>query len=140
MTGKDPRRAFDAFKKKAEKVARDPEMTRRIVDQAVHKAKANRDALGKVRQDFNSLLRMLGAWGAGRYTKLPWQTLVMSLAGVLYFVNPFDAVPDFIAGVGLLDDATVLAFVLQAIRNDLEEFYEWEGTSSKDGSSSPPQT
>jgi uncharacterized membrane protein YkvA (DUF1232 family) len=38
----------------------------------------------------------------------PTRVRAMLLAALAYFVLPFDAVPDFIAGIGFTDDATVL--------------------------------
>ena len=37
------------------------------------------------------------------------------LAALAYFVLPFDAVPDFIAGFGFTDDAAVLAMALSLV-------------------------
>jgi uncharacterized membrane protein YkvA (DUF1232 family) len=45
-------------------------------------------------------------------------TLVAALA---YFVAPFDFVPDFILGIGFLDDASVLMAALSAVRSSIKE-------------------
>jgi uncharacterized membrane protein YkvA (DUF1232 family) len=45
-------------------------------------------------------------------------TLVAALA---YFVAPFDFVPDFILGLGFLDDASVLLAALSAVRSSIKE-------------------
>lgn len=37
------------------------------------------------------------------------------LAALAYFVLPFDAVPDFVAGLGFTDDAAVLAMALSLV-------------------------
>jgi uncharacterized membrane protein YkvA (DUF1232 family) len=37
------------------------------------------------------------------------------LAALAYFVIPFDAVPDFFAGLGFTDDAAVLAAAIRAV-------------------------
>ncbi|HTO40403.1 MAG TPA: YkvA family protein [Rhizomicrobium sp.] len=37
------------------------------------------------------------------------------LAALAYFVMPLDAIPDFVAGVGFTDDATVLAGVIALV-------------------------
>jgi uncharacterized membrane protein YkvA (DUF1232 family) len=50
----------------------------------------------------------------------------MALAAVIYFLNPLDLIPDFIPGIGYLDDATVIAFVFSSIRKDLLKFLDWE--------------
>ncbi|MFP7495015.1 DUF1232 domain-containing protein [Terribacillus saccharophilus] len=34
---------------------------------------------------------------------------------VLYFVFPFDLIPDFLIGLGIVDDVAVAAFILQLI-------------------------
>jgi uncharacterized membrane protein YkvA (DUF1232 family) len=73
-----------------------------------------------------SLYRMLRAWSKGEYRHVPWRTLILSLATVIYFLNPFDIAPDFIPGVGYLDDAAVLGFVISSIKKELDTFLEWE--------------
>jgi uncharacterized membrane protein YkvA (DUF1232 family) len=45
-------------------------------------------------------------------------TLVAALA---YFVTPFDFVPDFILGLGFVDDASVLMAALTAVRGSIKE-------------------
>ena len=45
-------------------------------------------------------------------------TLVAALA---YFVTPFDFVPDFLLGLGFLDDASVLLAALTAVRTSIKE-------------------
>jgi len=52
--------------------------------------------------------------------------LLYALAGVVYFVNPFDILPDFLLGLGFLDDASVIAFVMKSIKSELDRFAEWE--------------
>jgi uncharacterized membrane protein YkvA (DUF1232 family) len=54
-----------------------------------------------------------------RETPLPARlTLVAALA---YFVTPFDFVPDFILGIGFIDDASVLMAALTAVRGSIKE-------------------
>lgn len=55
----------------------------------------------------------------GSYPQLPWLTLASLAAALLYFLNPFDVIPDFVFGIGLMDDATVATMVFQAYRKDL---------------------
>jgi uncharacterized membrane protein YkvA (DUF1232 family) len=69
---------------------------------------------------------MLKAWSKGDYQSVPWKTIVLSLATVIYFLNPFDVAPDFIPGIGYLDDAVVLGFVVNSIKKELERFLRWE--------------
>ena len=52
--------------------------------------------------------------------------MALIVAGIIYVVNPFDFFPDAIPGLGFLDDAAVIVFVLKIVRDELDEFLEWE--------------
>lgn len=47
---------------------------------------------------------------------------LLIFGGLLYLVFPMDIVPDFIIGLGILDDAAVLLFVWNAIKSELSEY------------------
>jgi len=53
---------------------------------------------------------------------LPWKTVFAVFGLFLYLINPFDVIPDFLPGVGYLDDAVVLGLALKLIRDDLRKF------------------
>jgi uncharacterized membrane protein YkvA (DUF1232 family) len=56
-----------------------------------------------VREKFFVLGRLVKAYASGHYKSIPWKTLLIIVAAVIYFVNPLDFVPDLIpiAGLGL---------------------------------------
>ncbi len=58
----------------------------------------------------------------GTYTKLPLVTLVKITAALLYFVMPFDFIPDFLPLVGFADDLAIVVWVGKAIKDELYEF------------------
>lgn len=43
------------------------------------------------------------------------------LAALAYFVIPFDAIPDFVAGLGFTDDAAVLAMAIGLVSRHITE-------------------
>jgi uncharacterized membrane protein YkvA (DUF1232 family) len=43
------------------------------------------------------------------------------IAALAYFVLPFDAIPDFIAGFGFTDDAAVLAMAIRLVSGNLKD-------------------
>lgn len=83
-------------------------------------------ALAAVREDVLALIRMVREARAGRYRQLPQKTLIAIAAGLLYLINPLDLLPDMLPAIGLLDDATILAWVVSQVRRDLEHFRAWE--------------
>ncbi|WP_025270726.1 YkvA family protein [Hippea sp. KM1] len=59
--------------------------------------------------------------------KLPWKTLIALIGLFLYFINPADIIPDFLPGVGYLDDAVALGIALKFLRDDLKEYAQSKG-------------
>jgi len=83
-------------------------------------------SLRAVARDAKGLVRMVRAAVTGRYRRLPRRALVAAVAGLVYFLDPLDAIPDFLPVVGLVDDAAVLAWIVSRVRGDLDEFLAWE--------------
>jgi uncharacterized membrane protein YkvA (DUF1232 family) len=65
---------------------------------------------------------LIKAYVQGSYTKLPVKTLVKITAALLYFVMPFDFIPDFLPLVGFADDLAIVVWVGKAIKDELDEF------------------
>ena len=122
-----PRR-FIAYECRARALLRSPEKLLRLLRKAG--ARLDRTAgvsgrFGVLRADLADLIDLLRAWVAGDYTGVSVHFVVTILAAVLYFVAPLDLVFDYIPGVGLLDDATVIAFALGSTRETLDVFRQW---------------
>ena len=62
----------------------------------------------------------------GIYRELPWTTIAALGFAIAYLLNPFDLIPDFVPGLGLLDDAATLALVFKAFSYDLQAYAEWK--------------
>ena len=77
------------------------------------------------------LYDMLRAWWNDAYP-VPWKTAAAITAALLYFINPFDIVPDFIPVIGYLDDAVVVGACLKLIQSDLRAFASSKGLSLPD--------
>lgn len=54
--------------------------------------------------------------------KAPWGTVAAITATLLYVVMPFDIIPDFIPGIGLIDDMLVVTLCISMIRIDLRRY------------------
>lgn len=51
----------------------------------------------------------------------PTRARLTILGALVYFVSPFDLIPDFIVGLGFLDDATILAAAIAAVRSSIRD-------------------
>ena len=59
-------------------------------------------------------------YGYATDPRVPTRYKVVSIAALLYLINPFDAIPDMLPGVGYLDDVAALTSALVAIRKIIE--------------------
>ena len=66
--------------------------------------------------------RLVRAYANGSYREITVGNVVLIVAAILYFVTPIDLIPDAVPGAGLMDDATVLAFVLAKLEIELDRF------------------
>lgn len=130
-------RGVRMFKGRAEKTAREPARMSGLAARAAAKLAANRIHLSALRDDIPVLIRLIRAYAYGRYREIPWRSLILIVAGVLYFVSPADLIPDWIVGLGLLDDALVISYVLRVVHEDLAHFAAWEDEDSTPPSPDP---
>jgi len=52
--------------------------------------------------------------------------LLVIVAAMIYFVSPFDVIPDSVPILGHIDDAMVVRLALESVRGDLDTFMAWE--------------
>ena len=62
----------------------------------------------------------LAIWFCARDPETPAAARGMMLAALAYFILPFDAVPDFIVGLGYTDDAAVIVATLTLVGKHLK--------------------
>lgn len=82
------------------------------------------DSLEGLWQDIRLLYSMVSDSVRGRY-RLPFRTIAAVAFTLLYFVNPFDLIPDIVPVVGYIDDAFVVSLCIKFIGTDLEKYRKW---------------
>lgn len=107
---------------RAKNILSDESTVRDLIGSASAKIESGGSRLTSMKNDLGTLLELLKAWINGDYRELPWTSLLMVTGAVIYFVNPFDAIPDILPASGLLDDAGVIGFVLASMKSDIERF------------------
>lgn len=123
---------FQRQRERARKLLNDPEALRRVAEDANRSGALRSGPFAAVLEDFRALIRLVVAYTRGHYRSVPVESLVVIVAGLLYVLSPIDVVPDAIPGVGFLDDAAVIGWVLKTVRGELEAFREWELGSESD--------
>ena len=103
-------------------ILRDSNSLNELVSKASNEIDSGKKRVLSIQNDFKALISMLKAWASGEYREVPVVTIVLIAGALIYFVNPLDAVPDMIPAAGLVDDATVIGFVIASIKQDLAKF------------------
>ena len=70
-------------------------------------------------------ISLLRSYITKEYTDVPVKTMGLIVFGLMYFLSPMDIVPDALPGIGYLDDAAVIGFVLKSTREDLDKYDNW---------------
>ena len=111
----------------AEMLAKDPQRLRRLVEDAVGKiATIPRGPFSETWPYLMGMIRLLRDYHRAEYRDVSEANLQIIIAAVLYFVSPFDVIPDWVPVLGHIDDAFVISLALKAVRADLDTFMAWE--------------
>lgn len=113
-------------KKKALEYIKDKEKGRRLIDEAIHKSRNENSGTQEFKNDLKISISMFKAFISGEYRDISKGIIVTVVAALLYFVNPFDVVPDFILYAGYIDDALVFSMVLKGIKKEIEKYKKWQ--------------
>lgn len=73
-----------------------------------------------------AFFRLCKAYATGEYREVPFRTVMLVVAALLYFVNPLDLMPDIVPLTGFADDFAILLWVYGSVRQEIEKFLAWE--------------
>jgi uncharacterized membrane protein YkvA (DUF1232 family) len=94
------------------------------------KRSANGGLFSGLKDDLGLLQALCVAWWKGEYRAISKGALVSVVAGLLYFLSPIDAIPDWIPVIGFLDDLAVLGWVMKKWSDELDAFRTWRDRQS----------
>jgi uncharacterized membrane protein YkvA (DUF1232 family) len=78
------------------------------------------------------MMELIDDYRAGTYRRIPWHSLAVGAAAILYVANPADVLPELLLGIGLLDDIAVAALAARVLRKDLKAYCEYKGYDISD--------
>ena len=122
-------RHFSKYRDKAKRILQDEEKVKSLIDVATNKAGQILNSSAKMEEFARHLrlvLRMLKAYIKGEYRVIPWKTLVVLVGAIIYFVSPFDFVPDFLPVFGFMDDISIIMWLIRSFSEDIDNFRSWE--------------
>jgi uncharacterized membrane protein YkvA (DUF1232 family) len=120
------------YQAKAKEYINDPVKTESLLKKALHKATKRKDTPRETWGKLKLLVELTKAYSSGEYRNVSKGTILTLLGTILYFVSPMDVVPDFIIGLGLVDDAAVIGYALKRISGEVEHYKNWKLHQQKD--------
>jgi uncharacterized membrane protein YkvA (DUF1232 family) len=87
--------------------------------------------LSKYIEEAKLLLGIVNDYWNGSYREIPFFSLAAIVVTLLYVLNPFDLIPDFIPVIGQIDDMAVFGVCLLLITHDLHEYKVWKEAQIK---------
>ena len=83
--------------------------------------------LARLFQNLRLLVSLIRDYWKGTYRDVSAKSIVIFVASLVYLVSPIDLIPDYIIGLGQIDDAAILGLSLYFMEKDLLKYKEWKG-------------
>ncbi|HEY5902518.1 MAG TPA: DUF1232 domain-containing protein [Anaerolineales bacterium] len=85
-----------------------------------------RGPLNRFVEDGRLMLGIIKDYWARRYRQVPYGIIAAVVFVLIYVINPFDIVPDFLPIIGEIDDAAIVGASLLAVERDLFKYRDWK--------------
>jgi len=117
------------FGRQVEVIVRQEQKLVELVQNVVVKLSkvANNPKVKKFIQPVQIFIRMIKAHFRGEH-KIAFSTLGLIVLALVYFLSPVDLIPDFLGVLGFADDLSVVMAVYAKVKDEVEQFLEWERT------------
>ena len=94
-------------------------------EETISRRMANTSPLRKFAEIGKIMFEMLKDIRNGSYPETPWFTIASMTLVLLYLWNPRKIIPDFIHGIGYINDLAVMSITMGWIETDLHKYLDW---------------
>ena len=74
----------------------------------------------------NNFYRLIKSYVTGSYRQVSKTNVIYMFAAILYFIIPTDFIPDTLPFIGLVDDVSIIIWLMDALQIEIASFLDWE--------------
>jgi uncharacterized membrane protein YkvA (DUF1232 family) len=82
--------------------------------------------LARLFQDLKLLIPLVVDFIKGTYRNVSVKSIIIFVAALAYIISPLDLIPDYIIGLGQIDDVAILGLSLYFLEKELRKYKEWK--------------
>ena len=82
--------------------------------------------LARLFQDLKLLIPLIRDYWKGIYRDVSVKSIVIFVVALAYIISPIDLIPDYLIGLGQIDDAAILGLSLYFLEGELRKYKEWK--------------
>lgn len=72
-----------------------------------------------------AMASLINSYVKKEYTEIPLSSVIAIISSLIYFINPFDLIPDSIISFGQIDDTAIILYCLRLVGNDINKYNVW---------------
>jgi len=82
----------------------------------------DKDEVSSLTKKVKLFILMIRSYVKGDYREVSFKSILLIFAGLIYFINPFDLIGDFIPGIGYIDDISLILWIMKSVEDDVLRF------------------
>ena len=109
---------------RAAKFASNPRVIIAILTKA--RTLLTRQGFKESKDKFELMINYISDIFTGKYKTFDKTAVIIVIAALLYVVTPIDVIPDFIIGIGWIDDIAILGYAFDKLSSELDKYSLWK--------------
>jgi uncharacterized membrane protein YkvA (DUF1232 family) len=120
------RHYYPQTSEKAEELLASNKLFKNLTTKVYRKLEETVQQYADVSERLIALTKMLEAWRKEEYSDISYVNVSIATFILVYYVSPYDVIPDFIPFIGKMDDAWILKNGLNILDVELQKFEHWK--------------